>query len=241
MLDYGTLYTNKEQGLKNASAKLQEIYIDPYLRIIMEALLLAGDVPSVVFLDLFNLDELELEEYKEYFFRLPEGISRMEKFSFIRRLENTYTDSISRERNILFAEVFYNGWEFIDHKFNRGSNVSIPDFGKIMFKDMLIFLKRKTTDMIQADDIQGLGKVLSLVKEGTKLYRDSSEDNSSMQLQFDFVENIKRSSSANMEPLRIDGLTPTEFGRVDSTVEESLHRSIAEDLKRDSPGKTKTK
>lgn len=232
MLNYGTLYINKDQGLKDAPDKLRDIHLDAYLRVILEALLLAGDVPSVVFLDLFNLEELELETYKEFFFKLPEGTSRMEKFSFIRRLENTYTDSISRERNMLFAEVFYNGWEFIDHKFNRGYNVSIPDFGKVMFKDMLMFLKRKTTDMIQADDIQGLGKVLTLVKEGTKLYRDSSEDSSNIQLQLDFVENIKKSSSANIEPLRIDGMTPKEFGMVDSTVDESLHKSIAEDLKK---------
>lgn len=218
--------------MREAPLKLQEIFLDQHLRIILESLLLSQETPYKVFFDLFRLSEDEVETYKHFFFCLPEETSRMAIYSFLTRISDQYTDNLGAERANLFSSVFYDGWEAIDHMFNRGHNLDIGNFGKTMFKDMIMYLKKKTSNMIATDDLQGLDKVLSLVKKGTQLYTDNTDEASNVQLQLQFVEDLKNSGSQALEPLRIDGAKPLKFGTVDSSVNMELHAQITEDLKK---------
>ena len=233
-LSYDELYKNVKLGIEEAPENLIELYTDSSSRIILEALLLDNFTPLALYNDLFGLSDSEVERYKHFFFDLPLYFSRMDIFSFISKLEKECPDEEWKEREILFSEVFYKGYVFIDCKFNRNKNTDIKSYGKTIYMEALVHLHEEIKEGILTKDIKKIKDVVSLLKEGTKLYEDKEDKNDApTQMVLEFVQEIQKTAKVDEEEdsVEVVGLNIGTSGKIDVNVNEDLNSAISDDIK----------
>ena len=231
MLTSQSLYQGSEEGLDLADQKLLDIYHRKDLRIIIEALLLDETTPDKLYTDLFGLTSSEKEEYRKYFFNLPEGTSRLEIYEYVTRINEQVSDEFSVERKTLYNEVFNNGWEFIDYKFNKGRCIDIFEYGKTVFKEMMIALRDEAREGVNKKDIAKMRSVLNLMKAGTVLYSDKKKEEKHSkytQMALQFVKDIQDAVRPSEEEKYADmvGAEVGQFGTVKSEIDDELAKQI---------------
>ena len=117
-------YQNVSTGLLEEPEHISRVYMTRESRYLAEALLTDPQAPFKVYTDLFgwaNPDDPEL--YRKYFFDIPKNISRMDLVRFITGLPRSTDGDIFRYD--LFKKIFDQGWEVIDERYNKSSNIEI--------------------------------------------------------------------------------------------------------------------
>ena len=193
MLTEELLYRNVEKGMREAPEKMKTVYADPFLRVVLEALILDGNrAPAQLYSDLFTLTFKEANDYAEYFFDLGDFRSRIHFYHYLQTLNGN--DFIVKSR------VFDEGWESIDLIFNKGNNIVVSDVARETYVRATMYALRevrsKLSDMSslvlhQDSDREELSmnrlkELLNVAKDATRLFPKESSENKVEQLMFEF-------------------------------------------------------
>ena len=197
MLTEELLYRNVGKGLKEAPAKLIEIYRDPFLRVVLEALILDGNrAPAKLYDDLFSISYEDADKYGPYFFDRGPYVSRIHFYHYLQGL--TGNDQAVKSR------VFDEGWEALDLILNRGRNIIIEDIAQEAYVRATMYalseVRTKLSELqsltMTGDEVHKefstnkLKDLLSIVRDGAKLFPKGNDDNKVDQLMFDFEQSV---------------------------------------------------
>lgn len=235
MLQLNNIYKNVIEGLEVADDSLIHIYKNPELRILMEGLLIDDTTPPKVFIDLFGLAEPAVDDYRKYFFNIPKNTPRLDIFEFIHSIgEDKRLKKYGASRALVFNEVFTNGWEFIDNKFNRGRCVSVSEYSKMLFKAMLLAMRTEVNSAINDKDINKMKTLLGMIKAGTSTYGEKAEESGGkyQQLTLQFIQDIQDSAKKlnSSDYVQMIGAEVEKFGSINSSVDESFNKNLKNDL-----------
>jgi len=225
MLTEELLYRNVEKGLKEAPLSLVEIYKDPFLRVVLEALILDGNrAPAKLYDDLFSISYEEADGYGPFFFDRGPFVSRIHYYNYLQGLPPGNDRAVK-------TRVFDEGWEALDLILNRGRNIVIEDVAKEAYTRATMYalgeVRTKLSEMqaltMTGDEVKRtmstnmMKELLSVVRDGAKLFPKDTSDNKVDQLLFDFEQNV----DANTKDLDayhspVTGMIPDHVGKIAS-------------------------
>jgi hypothetical protein len=136
----------------------EDIVQDKDMRMICEALLLDSTTPVALFMDLFGLNEIEVNRFRSMYYRDWEK----HRIPLLRSIQNIKD---AKEREIK-ENVFFHGWETIAAMFNQGGYI---DAGKTVDKIVRTLIGRL---MFIMSSPQISRNTVTLLKDLIKMLKD---------------------------------------------------------------------
>mgnify|MGYP001339467827 CR=1 FL=1 len=245
MLKDSDLYANcNDDEIETKNTNLSTIYNNTARRTIIEALLIDPTTPSALYTDLFGLMQDEVEDYRNKYFNISRKVPRIDLWEYIESLPSSTTEETYRKK--LMQEVFYDGWETVDKKFNRNACLDLKEYGKKIFKEISCRVKVEVDEIIkdrrEVLNISQLKTMMGILKEGIKLFDDDTAGNSvAEQLILDFVHDVQKSSKENYKYIPINAIEVDQFGIPTTSVKPedlSEYHDIVQDIKKVAEKKT---
>lgn len=233
---YEEAYDNVDKGLLEAPEEVSAAYRNRTFRYILEALLLDPETPEEVYMDLLGWTMAQVDDYRNYFFCVPDYMPRLHLYAFISDAPALTEGDILRKD--LLLGVYEYGWAYIDSLYNRGSRVSIQGRAIHSLKKMFGHVDRMVVDCLSNPSVAKIQPLIKLMKEAIQVEAEAKQTGAKPeQLTFEFVEKLQKSVTDNAPSQEeIMGLDFDELRKLkpipkDTQVEQTSLGQILEDVK----------